>query len=65
MIFVTGYVKTDGDPIFNGPSVDSGYKTLQDVLIAMGGRYLVKHEGMLIYGDDTNRVMFTMVRFSI
>jgi hypothetical protein len=62
MIYVTPY-RAD-DKTITGPSVDSGFKTMTDVVELMG-EPLVKQKSILIYGPGNNRVLFSKLRFQL
>lgn len=56
-IYATPY-----DPVkreCTGPSADSGFKTIDEVIKTMGNGYIAGNPMYLIYGDNANRVVFS------
>lgn len=62
MIYVTPFRATD--KVTTGPSVDSGFITMNDIIKVMG-KPLAQHKGMLIYGPGDDRVLFSQLRFQL
>ncbi len=48
-----------------GPSADSGFTSLDDVVAAMGNDYISRTFRLVIYGDDINRVVFSDLTFGV
>ncbi len=43
----------------SGPSTDSGFKSIEAVIEALGGDYVTANPMYVIYGDKFNRVVFS------
>jgi hypothetical protein len=53
---------TQFDPVNRaciGPSVDSGFKSIDDVIKTMGENYISANPMFVIYGDNKHRVVFS------
>lgn len=48
-----------------GPSTDSGFQSLDDVVAAMGPDYVARYKAMVIYGPGEDRVVFSKIIFCI
>ena len=48
-----------------GPSTDSGFQSLDDVVTAMGEDYVRRGKRMVIYGPGEDRVVFSDFIFRI
>lgn len=48
-----------------GPSNDSGFASLDDVVAVMGPDHVKRTRALLVYGDETDRVLFSRAPFRI
>jgi hypothetical protein len=63
VIYTTPYNSDDKEP--SGYSVDSGFKTIDEVVAALPDQYIFKSKNMVIYESGNNRVVFSHLRFNI
>ena len=49
----------------SGPSTDSGFENLDDVVAAMGPDYVARYKAMVIYGPGEDRAVFSKIIFCI
>ena len=47
------------------PSFDSGFESLNQVVELMGSEYRLKTAGLVIYGDNDERVLYSKIPFRI
>lgn len=42
-----------------GPSVNSGFQSIDNVVAAMGDGHVIRRNRLVVYGDAVNRVVFS------
>lgn len=63
IIYATPFRASDKQT--TGPSTDSGFESLDDVVTAMGEDYIKRGKRMVIYGPGEDRVVFSDFIFRI
>lgn len=56
---------TDEPRECTGPSTDSGFQSLDEVVEVMGPDYVTRSRAMVIYGPGNDRVVFSRIIFRI
>ena len=63
MIYITPFKTQTREA--TGPSTDSGFASLDDVVTAMGPDHVKRTGALLVYGDASDRVLFSRTPFCI
>lgn len=62
-IYATPFRRSDLEP--TGPTTDSGFESLDQVVELMGDDYRLKTLRYVIYGGDDERVIYSDVKFGV
>jgi hypothetical protein len=63
MIYATPFKQSDKEP--TGPSVDSGFRSLDEAVQCLGDGHRLRRPALVIYGSGDGSVIYSRVAFHI